>query len=100
MVMRVLLCLLLAALGCQAMATECHDAPAMRMAMVAHPAMPAQHQHDTAAPHACIGCIPPESLRANALDAPVAARALPALPTLKTLATASGTPPALPPPRA
>jgi len=75
---RLILSLLLAAFALPAMATvPCHDdtAPAMVMAMQAPghhqaptPAMP----DDRAMVHACIGCIPPSTLKTGAAATPLA----------------------------
>lgn len=100
MLLRLLLCLLITALGSPAAVAECHDAPAMRMTMSAHSGTPMQRQHDAVAPHACVGCIPPEMLRTNALAAPLLVAALPTARALTTRVPDHGTPPALPPPRA
>lgn len=97
MVLRLFLCVLLAALGCSAAATDCHAAPATRMAMPTD--APMRHGHEATPPHACIGCIPPESLRATMPAAPLLNPALPAPYTLATLDRGAETPPALPPPR-
>jgi hypothetical protein len=97
MLLRLFLCVLLAALGCSAAATDCHAAPATRMTMAA--GAPMQHRHDAAAPHACIGCIPPEMLRAATPAAPLCAVALPGSYPFAVLYAGAAAPPALPPPR-
>ena len=67
MLARLILSLLLMTFTLPAMAASpCHDAPAP-MAMAGHhstPAMPA-HQDKTMIAHACIGCIPPTSLKSG-----------------------------------
>ncbi|WP_242151026.1 hypothetical protein [Sphingomonas sp. BAUL-RG-20F-R05-02] len=98
MLLRLLLCLLLATLGCQpAAAMPCHDAGGMTMA--AEHGTPAERHHEAMPAHACLGCIPPETLRAGALPAPVVAPTLPVAPAPARLDPDGGTPPALPPPR-
>lgn len=68
---RLILSLLLAAFALPAMATvPCHDetAPAMVMAMPSpghHPAPAPATPDDRAMVHACIGCIPPSTLKAG-----------------------------------
>lgn len=70
MLARLILSLLLAAFALPAMATlPCHDqtAPAMVMAMPSpghHPAPAPAMPDDRAMVHACIGCIPPSTLKA------------------------------------
>ena len=100
MLLRLILCLLIAALGSPAAAVECHEAPAMRMTMLAHAGGPVQHPHEAVAPHACVGCIPPEMLRANVFATPLAGSSMPALRMMTAFVPGRGTPPALPPPRA
>ncbi|MGY2735327.1 hypothetical protein [Sphingomonas sp. UYP23] len=101
---RLILALLLAAFAFPAFASApCHDAPtpAPMMAAMHHDghAAPVREDHATV-PHMCIGCIPPASLAARGVTAPLS----PDAPTRRIVAAAfdpaSGTPPALPPPRA
>ena len=101
MLLRLLLCVLLATLGCQPVAAmPCHDTGGMTMAMPAQHDTPVERHHEAMPSHACLGCIPPETLRASALPAPVSVRTLPVAPAPATLDPDGGTPPALPPPRA
>jgi hypothetical protein len=98
MLLRLFLCVLLATIGCPGAATDCHAAPAPGMAMAA--GAPMQHHHAATPPHACIGCIPPETLRAPVAGALALAAARPMAYALAALDPDAGTPPALPPPRA
>jgi hypothetical protein len=76
MLARLILSLLLAALAFPAMAAaSCHDAPSPQMAMPHHgmpmPAAPAPAHDDKAVVgHACIGCIPPSTLKSGVSDGP------------------------------
>ncbi len=75
MVARLILSLLLAAFALPAMAVvPCHDAaPAMAMTASGHHSVPMAPvaPDDRAMVHACIGCIPPSTLKAGAADVPV-----------------------------
>ncbi|MDB5707131.1 MAG: hypothetical protein JWN66_4247 [Sphingomonas bacterium] len=77
MIARLILSLLLAAFALPAMAAPaCHDAPAPMAAPMTdmpHHSTPAVPQHGDKAvlEHACIGCIPPSSLKAGAALAPL-----------------------------
>jgi hypothetical protein len=77
MIARLILSLLLAAFALPAMATvPCHDdrAPTMMaMTVPAHHSMPAAPlaPDDRTMVHACIGCIPPSSLRTGPAAAPM-----------------------------
>ena len=67
MLARLFLALLLALFATPASAAECHDArPAAPHAMP----MAGEHQRDMAAPHACVGCIPPSDWLAARVSGP------------------------------
>jgi hypothetical protein len=96
---RLILALLLAAFALPALADgPCHVAPT-RMAMHhAGHGLPAGDDRATV-PHVCIGCIPPASLATRAPTAPVASTAIARRIVAAAFDPASGTAPALPPPR-
>jgi hypothetical protein len=103
MLARLILSLLLAAFALPAMAASpCHDALAP-MAMAANhsmPTAPAREGHDDHAivAHACIGCIPPSSLRSAEIARPMESRAIPVV-RFAQLVAGRASPPATPPPR-
>jgi hypothetical protein len=102
MLARLLLALLLVAFALPALANgPCHDAPMPAMAHMlpgdSHD-MP-RHGDTIATPHVCIGCIPPASLAVTGTAPPLRATALPRRIVAAAFDPASGTPPALPPPR-
>lgn len=98
---RLILALLLAAFAFPAFANApCHDAPAAAMPAMHHGshAPPVRNDHATL-PHMCIGCIPPASIAARGMTAPLAPATNPRRIVAAAFDPASGTPPALPPPR-
>lgn len=96
---RLILVLLLAAFALPALADgPCHASPAMAtMHHAGHGSIPAEER--ATAPHVCIGCIPPASLAMRALAAPAATAAVARRIVAAAFDPASGSPPALPPPR-
>ncbi|MEO9129835.1 MAG: hypothetical protein ABI240_01370 [Sphingomonas sp.] len=106
MLARLILLLLLAAFTLPAMAASpCHDS-SVPMAMPAHHSMPAipargDSGHDDRAivAHACIGCIPPSSLRSGAdIARPIESGEM-RLVRFTRLDAGRALPPATPPPR-
>ncbi|MEG3177967.1 hypothetical protein U1872_17125 [Sphingomonas sp. RB3P16] len=98
---RLILALLLAAFAFPAFASApCHDAPPPKATAMHHAghAAPVRDDHATV-PHMCIGCIPPASLAARGVTAPLSPAAPPRRIVAAAFDPASGTPPALPPPR-
>ncbi|TPG39644.1 hypothetical protein EAH79_13105 [Sphingomonas koreensis] len=97
MIVRLLLGLLLACLALPATAAmPCHDggaAMAMPMPAASH------HGDKAAAPHLCVGCVPPSSWRGAVVSAPLAPAALPPAHTLGRFTVGRSAPPATPPPR-
>ncbi|WP_232280296.1 hypothetical protein [Sphingomonas sp. PAMC 26605] len=61
-------------------------------------AAPVREDHATV-PHMCIGCIPPASLTTRGVTAPLSPDTPPRRIVAAAFDPASGTPPALPPPR-
>jgi len=98
---RLILALLLAAFALPAFASApCHDAPAPTMAAMHHSGHTAPMREDHATvPHMCIGCIPPASLAGRGMTVPLSPDAPPRRIVAAAFDPASGTPPALPPPR-
>ena len=105
MLVRLILSLLLAALTLPAMAAlPCHDAPAPETAMSHHampmPAAPTPAHDDKAVMgHACIGCIPPSTLRTGAAGAPALKTAETRMIGAVTFIPGTASAPATPPPR-
>ena len=111
MIARLILSLLLAALTLPAMAAaSCHEAPvtemgATEMAVSHHgmpmPAAPAPAHDDKAVVgHACIGCIPPSTLKTGAAHAPVPNSAEIRIARAATFDPGKAPAPDTPPPRA
>lgn len=99
---RLILALLLVAFALPALANgPCHDAPQLKvMAGMAHGSHHAPRREDHATvPHVCIGCIPPASLAAAAVDSPALRVGVPRRIVTTAFDPAAGAPPALPPPR-
>ncbi|MFA6115879.1 MAG: hypothetical protein WC729_17925 [Sphingomonas sp.] len=104
MIARLILSLLLAALTLPSMAAaSCHEAPATEMAASHHGMpMPAAPAHDDKAVvgHACIGCIPPSTLKTGAAGVPVPRSAEIRVARAVTFDPGKAPAPDTPPPRA
>jgi hypothetical protein len=106
MIARLILSLLLAALTLPAMAAaSCHEAPATEMAASHHgmpmPVTPVPGHDDKAVvAHACIGCIPPSTLKSGAAAAPMMRSAQIRLARSATFDPGKAPAPDTPPPRA
>jgi hypothetical protein len=106
MIARLILSLLLAALTLPAMAAaSCHEAPATEMAASHHgmpmPVAPVPGHDDKAVVgHACIGCIPPSTLKSGATDAPLTTSAEIRIAHAATFDPGKAPAPDTPPPRA
>ena len=105
MLARLILSLLLAAFAFPAMAAPaCHDAPApvaAAMTDMAHHSMPATPRHEDKAVlvHACIGCIPPSSLKTGAALAPLPPSSDLRMARIVPFRSGGTSAPATPPPR-
>lgn len=103
MIARLILILLLACLALPAMAAApCHDGSGAMAGMAMPHAMPApieSHERKAVAVHACMGCIPPATLRRAAVAEPLPLEPLRLASALVRFDRGRMTPPATPPPR-
>ena len=103
MIARLILLLLLACLALPAMAAApCHDGSGEMAGMAmphAMPAVPDAQERKAVAVHACMGCIPPATLRRAAMAGPLPLVALQLRAALARFDRGRMTPPATPPPR-